>query len=126
MRLSKIQNDIGWGPGLEGCLGASWRQDQEQYYSSLGQARSGLRWTTALVLKLWQVAWNMWEHRNQIEHDIAAAQKKFDTDRDIEALVTRYREGELQGLDISEFFSNQEMEKVLRGSLAYKCAWIRI
>jgi hypothetical protein len=68
----------------------------------------------------------MWEHRNQIEHDIAAAQKKFDTDRDIEALVTRYREGELQGLDISEFFSNQEMEKVLRGSLAYKCAWIRI
>jgi hypothetical protein len=105
------------GSGFRGCLEVGWRQAQEKYYYSLGQARSGLRWTTVLILKLWQVAWNIWEHQNQIEHDNAAAQKQIDTDKDIEALHTRYQESEFQqGIDISESFSYQETEKVLRGN----------
>jgi hypothetical protein len=30
---------------------------------------SGYRWLSALICKLWQVAWDMWEHRNGIFHD---------------------------------------------------------
>jgi hypothetical protein len=28
-----------------------------------------LRWTSALIQKIWQVAWDQWEHRNAILND---------------------------------------------------------
>jgi hypothetical protein len=31
--------------------------------------RTGLRWLTALIQKLWDVAWDMWDHRNRVLHD---------------------------------------------------------
>jgi hypothetical protein len=36
--------------------------------------RTGLRWLTALIQKLWDVAWDMWDHRNRVlhqEHSVA-------------------------------------------------------
>jgi hypothetical protein len=48
-------------------VGIGWKLSQEAHYSRIGEMKSSLRWTVALILKLWQVAWNMWEHRNSIE-----------------------------------------------------------
>jgi hypothetical protein len=63
------QSLLGWRNCLEGILHVSWRQTQQEYFARIGSARSPKRWTVALIQKLWDIAWDMWEHRNGILHD---------------------------------------------------------
>jgi hypothetical protein len=42
-----------------------WSEVQHRYYEFLDSRRTGLRWLTALIQKLWDVAWDMWDHRNR-------------------------------------------------------------
>ena len=34
----------------------------------ISSRRSGLRWTVAIITKLWDVAWDLWEQRNGFLH----------------------------------------------------------
>jgi hypothetical protein len=63
------QDEIGWTNLLEGCFDKGWTEAQELYYRSIGSRRSGLRWTVAVIKKLWDVAWDLWEQRNGFLHD---------------------------------------------------------
>jgi hypothetical protein len=63
------QNAVGWQAFIEGCPTKGWRESQQQYNEYLRSRKTGLRWLSALIRKLWQVAWDMWEHRNSILHD---------------------------------------------------------
>jgi len=31
--------------------------------------KTGKRWLTALIQKMWKVAWDLWEHRNGVRHE---------------------------------------------------------
>jgi hypothetical protein len=46
-----------------------WQEIQAQYFRDIGKQNSGLRWTSALIQKIWQVAWDQWEHMNVIIHN---------------------------------------------------------
>jgi hypothetical protein len=63
------QSMLGWRNLLEGFIHISWRQIQQKYFARIGSARSPKRWTVALIQKLWDIAWDMWEHQNGILHD---------------------------------------------------------
>jgi hypothetical protein len=63
------QSLLGWRNMLEGFPSTSWQITQKIYFERIGSARSPKRWTITLVQKMWEVAWNMWEHRNGILHD---------------------------------------------------------
>jgi hypothetical protein len=42
---------------------------QHRYLQWIGSRRSGLHWLTALIQKLWDIAWDTWDHRNRVLHD---------------------------------------------------------
>ena len=63
------QDRIGWHHFLEGSLSPLWQQVQHDYLLFIGSRRSSLRWVSALICKLWDVAWDQWEHRNGILHE---------------------------------------------------------
>jgi hypothetical protein len=63
------QSKLGWRNLLEGIPSKQWQETQRVYFSRIGSARSPKRWTIAMIQKLWEVAWNMWEHCNGILHD---------------------------------------------------------
>jgi hypothetical protein len=63
------QSELGWRNLLEGIPSQQWQEIQRVYFSRIGSARSPKRWTIALIQKMWDIAWNMWEHRNGILHD---------------------------------------------------------
>jgi hypothetical protein len=42
---------------------------QQRYYEWIGSRRSGLRWLTAQIQKLWDIAWDMWDNRNRVLHE---------------------------------------------------------
>jgi hypothetical protein len=64
----KQQNAVGWRVAFEGCLATSWQEAQDVFLKSIKSTNSSLRWVSALVKKLWQIAWNMWDLRNSAEH----------------------------------------------------------
>lgn len=67
--LMEDQDRIGWKALLEGTPMRGWREQQQAFLTSKGSRRTGLRWVIALIQKLWDVAWDQWQHRNGILHD---------------------------------------------------------
>jgi regulator of sirC expression with transglutaminase-like and TPR domain len=49
-----------------GNISILWQEIQAQYFREIGKENPGLRWTSALIHKIWQVAWEQREHRNVI------------------------------------------------------------
>ena len=50
---------------LDNCLTMSWAETQQKYNEWLvGCQNPGLRWTIAIIKKLRDIAWDVWEHRN--------------------------------------------------------------
>jgi hypothetical protein len=64
----EAQSSLGWQALLEGCVASDWAAIQQKYYEWIGSRRSGRRWVSMLIRKLWEVAWDLWEHRNGIVH----------------------------------------------------------
>jgi hypothetical protein len=106
-------------------LGKEWRVIHEQHYTSIRYNYSGRRWLTALIIKLWQVAWNLWEHRNGIKHEHDSNQQIQEKNELNELLILQCWEGILHSTSMTEFLSEFELEKVRRGTVNYKIAWIR-
>jgi hypothetical protein len=63
------QDAIGWYNHLLGRLSKQWSDVQARYLESIQSRSSGRRWTIAILEKLWDISWDMWEQRNKIAHD---------------------------------------------------------
>jgi hypothetical protein len=63
------QNSLGWYNFLLGRLSTRWADAQQRYLESIGKRNTGRRWTIAILSKIWDISWDMWEHRNGIAHD---------------------------------------------------------
>ena len=57
------QDLLGWRAFLEGCILQAWAAKQQEYYDWLERKNTGRRWVTTLIKRLWQISWDMWEHR---------------------------------------------------------------
>jgi hypothetical protein len=62
------QDTIGWKNFLEGLPAKSWQLTQAAYYDSIGSPRNSKRWIMSLLQLLHNMAWDMWDHRNDIFH----------------------------------------------------------
>jgi hypothetical protein len=67
--LQDVQDDIGWDKLMFGNISVLWQEIQAQYFREIGKQNSRLRWKSALIQKIWQVAWDQWEHINVILHN---------------------------------------------------------
>ena len=70
--LLQAQSAVGWGRFFEGWVVLQWTEQQHQYYKVIRSHRTGRRWTIAILQKLWNTAWDMWEqweHQNGILHE---------------------------------------------------------
>ena len=64
------QDECGWKAFLEGTPVVGWAGVQQAFYDWKGSRRLGARWLAALIQKLWDVAWDQWQHRNHVLHDV--------------------------------------------------------
>jgi hypothetical protein len=67
--LQDAQDDIGWDKLMFVNISVLWQETQAQYFQEIGKQNPGLRWTSALIQKIWKVTWGQWEHRNAILHN---------------------------------------------------------
>ncbi len=71
------QDAIGWHQFSLGRLSKSFAEMQDTYLKSLNKQQTGLRWTQALIQKLWDIAWDLWEFRNQIKNNTITPQHQW-------------------------------------------------
>jgi len=63
---STDQEQIGWDRMMDGWLTRGWRDHRERIWKHAKSRKLSLRWTLALIQKLWDVSWDMWDHRNKV------------------------------------------------------------
>jgi hypothetical protein len=51
---------------------------QDQYYKSISSRKSGRQWTIALIKKLFDVAWDLWEHCNGFAHGLEHVEEHYE------------------------------------------------
>jgi len=66
----QLQDQIGWGLALEGCIAKGWQKEQEEYWKVFKSRQSSCQWTIILHTRLMMTAWDMWEHRNKALHEV--------------------------------------------------------
>jgi len=64
----KEQCTIGWHRFYVGWLSPQWEIIQQNYYNVTRSNKTGKRWVSALIQKLWDMAWDLWEHRKGVLH----------------------------------------------------------
>jgi hypothetical protein len=115
------QDEIGWQALLEGRPALGWREVQQRYLEWIGSRRSGLRWLTALIQKLWDIAWDMWDNRNRVLHD---TENSVAREVEIEQITAQFQLGSA-GLptEVKPHF-RQGLQRLLRQQPAYQTAWL--
>jgi hypothetical protein len=113
----KFQDELGWDLVIEGCLGVQWRLSQQNYFTTIGSKRSGLRWGCALVLRLWEVAWDMRTHRNEFEHEVNSELEDIRLTNDIAHQQIIIQSSDQLQRDLGAIASEKEMARPSRVSL---------
>jgi hypothetical protein len=120
-----IQNDIGWENFFEGCVAKEWEHTQIVYYYWCQSKKSGRRWTTALIQKLWDVAWDLWAYRNGIVHSNENAEilhNMAETDGEIR---TQYLWGSHGLAQCDHSLFHKPIEDILSASILYRQKWLQ-
>jgi len=63
------QAEIGHQYMMDRWLSREWRTYQEQIWAQICSRKLSKRWTSELIKKLWNMAWDMWEQRNEALHN---------------------------------------------------------
>jgi hypothetical protein len=125
LRAAQDQHIIGLRGLVEGLLSIKWAQVQQDHYSAIRSHRSGCRWASLLIHRLWLLGFAMWEHRNNCLHSEESVQNKrlsIAVDREIRR---EFAVGPTGLLSAALFLFKCPLDHRLRTSLAdRKKGWI--
>jgi hypothetical protein len=111
------QDEVGWQSLLEGRPSLGWSEVQQRYYEWIRSHRSGLRWLTALIQKLW-------DHRNRVLHE---QEHSVARDLQIQQITAEFDMGPSGLVPAAQVQFLRGLPSLLRQRPAYQTAWfIRI
>jgi hypothetical protein len=116
------QTRIGWRNLLEGFPAKAWAECQDDYWQRIRSKRSARRWVTALVIKLANTAWRMWDHRNAVNHEQETNTFSREINSEIQA---EYALGFANLGQAARSLARQAMDQLLRKGIGYRQQWLR-
>ena len=63
------QDLIGWWSFLQGRITQKFEQVMEEHYKQIHTKKKHNKWTRQLIQQMWELQRQLWEHRNDIEHN---------------------------------------------------------
>jgi hypothetical protein len=118
-----LQDSIGWRTFLEGGILHAWAAKQQDYYDWLQKRNTSKRWITTLIKKLWQISWNMWEHRNGELKNPASPASLREHAR-LDALISAEYTNPLPLYTKDRRWFRRSQEIIFTESLDYKNQWL--
>lgn len=77
----------------------------------------------ASILKMWNIAWDLWEHCNGVEHDHDVSNLQIELNEKIRQEIENFRESDHP--DIFYMFRATEIDCIYDSTIGYKRAWLR-
>ena len=65
----RSQERIGWWALICGRWSHLWAKAQDTYFTAIKSPKSSKRWQANLIRLFWETSWDIWDQRNDIEHD---------------------------------------------------------
>ncbi len=101
-----------------------WRDVQHRYYEWLNRRNTGKAWLQAVIKKVWEVSWDMWDHRNQVRLGTITLAMCREADI-INAQITQQFEEGLVGLDHQDHhWLSMSLAHVLGYDKEHKSQWL--
>jgi len=121
---AQLQDTIGWGAVLEGCISRSWQEEQDQFWKAIKSRKSSWRWTTALLTRLMLTAWDMWQHCNKALHESDINRQAILEEEVNDQIRQVYTQGLGQLPADAKHFMKCPLTKLLKLPASYKNQWI--
>ena len=116
------QDTMGWESFLYGFWILAWESVQAAYLISIKSKMTIKRWITSIIRKLWDIAWDMWDHRNQWLHHKETGQLVVQLHAEIS---DQYRMGFATLLRKEKALFKSSLVSLLRTSTANKQLWLQ-
>jgi hypothetical protein len=110
------QNSLGWYNFLLGRLLTRWADAQQRYLESIDKRNTGRRWTIAILAKIWDISWDIWEQRNGIAHDTLHPRRLAQLQVLQQEVKDVFRDGCDDLLSRDKRLFDKGLEKILAGS----------
>ena len=121
--LLQSQDIVGWDGMLEGCMSSAWGMAQDRYFKHKASRRSGKIWQTHTIRRIWMIAWEMWQHRNDIEHQNDVVKENAELDRRIKDEIET---GDENIPELTTMILHMaQSESLSRHTREYKRSWLR-
>ena len=120
----RAQDLLGWQNFLDGLLATEWEEVQNSYFQWLGSRRTGRRWVELLILKVWEVAWDQWQHRNGIAHAESEDAFRFDMDAIDCSIREEFIRGPQRLPSRERHLFSGSLEELLDKSARFRRAWL--
>ena len=123
-RAADDQTRIGWKHALHGRVSNKWTGCCNKHFISKGSRKSGRRHMEAIIRKLWDVAWDMWDHRNHVYLSTPQSQWSdalVNLDR---VIYQQYETAEAELSDRYAHMFDRSPEGIVDSPLDYKQAWL--
>ena len=118
------QQAIGWKNLLEGLPTKLWQTTQHRYYNTNRIRRSSRRWLKALLRGLHHLAWNLWQHRNDVKHRLAQPRLQKAIALLDKEITQRYLQGPSTLLPGDRYHLQVNLQNLLNKPVAYKKNWL--
>jgi hypothetical protein len=116
----KYQSELGWGHFFEGRHHVQWRKDQEAVYLETNSKLTGKKWSSAIIRKVWEIAWKLWEHRNNTIYNKECILQGEIID---EKVVKLWNNTEMRKIKALRKIIPDELSAILSTSLSQKQQW---
>jgi hypothetical protein len=120
----EAQDKIGWYSLLLGRMAKEWTDAEQKYLESIGKKTTGRRRTISIIQKLWDIAWDMWAHRNHIKHNTLHPRKQLAMKEPGEYVATVYRQGKGELLPRDRSLFQKSLATLQKGTAKEQEQWL--
>ena len=105
-------------------LPSRWIDSQQCYYLHVGSKKSGKRWLSSLIKKMWSVSWDMWRFRNGILHSQSITTPSNFTFLLSSMILTELHHGHRLLPPSCSYLFHTSHTSLLRGSVNSRKIWL--
>ncbi len=119
------QTTLGWDQFMKGRIATSWVPLQSTEFVGRQLRNTGKSWAAALIVAIWDLSWQMWDHRNDILHNSDVYDHLIDMDATDFSIIEEWHAGsdDLPALD-QLHFRGISLDELLAKSSRYRREWL--
>ena len=121
----RAQHSLGWNQFMKGRIVKDWAPIQEADFTRRRLRNSGKTWSAGLTSAIWELAWQMWDHRNEILHNTDVSDQLLDMDGIDFSILEEWHAG-YDDLEVPDrlHFRGLTLDGLLAKNSRYRREWL--